>query len=254
MCESRSQCASFARNAAGGGRFHWGNGVASALLEVLWNMKRFLRSGRFGGFNLVELLVVIAIIAILAAMLLPAFRRAKIRGGPSCTNNLKQMGLALRQWAVDNGGKFPWRIPATNGGTADLVSSGVAYPHFLVASNELNTPRVLICRAEPKRLAATNWASFGNANLSYFVGVDASSASPQMILSGDDSFLVNGKKTKPGLLKLWSNSPVAWNPKQRHGEQGNTLFADGSVQSSGTTGLVQIFYATGMATNRLLMP
>src|SRR6266508_2242932 len=71
---------------------------------------------------------------------------ARLRSDPppkiSCVNNLKQIGLAFRQWALDNNDRFPFNVPANEGGTMEFCivdDDGFdrsAALHFQVMSNE----------------------------------------------------------------------------------------------------------------------
>lgn len=93
---------------------------------------------RQNAFTLVELLVVLAIIAILAAILFPAFNRAKESARQTnCATNLNQIYLAVQQYRQDNN-----RYPAT---LVDILGEGMKYDDGSTSGTQLgpNAPGYL---------------------------------------------------------------------------------------------------------------
>ena len=215
-------------------------------------MKRISCSPRPNAFTFVGLLIIIALLAILAAMLLPALAKAKQRAQRiNCVNNLKQCAISFMIWAGDNGDRFPMSVPATQGGTMEWVDGGNAFRHFQVMSNELNTPKILICPSDT-RSVVYRFRELENQNLSYFVGLDATNTLPQGLLTGDRN-VTNGLAPQRTVLALRADRPAGWTPAIHVG-QGNIGLTDGSVQQVTKTGLQSLLQSTGNRNNRIALP
>jgi competence protein ComGC len=207
-------------------------------------------------FSLKELLIVLAALVLLMGLFLPALAKAKAkRSKMSCAGVLRNVGLAFRVFATDNNDLFPVQLLTNAGGTLELIESGEVFRHFQVMSNELSTPKLLVCPvdgAQGRMEAARFDVGFTDENISYFVGLDANETLPDSILSGDRN-LEGGKYVGKRIFQFTSNNIARWGTNL-HVNRGNLVRGDGSVFEPRSADLPQVFDRSGILTNRLAIP
>jgi prepilin-type processing-associated H-X9-DG protein len=203
-------------------------------------MKLHLSKKRNQAWTIFEVFVVIATLAVLvsfAIILLPV-AAAKYRRSSriNCVSNLKQIGDACGIWAGNHDKRYPM----------SFFGSTNAAGYFQVMSNELGTPKILICPSDPEHISATNFQDdFNNSHISYFINPDADQSYPQEIMFGDANLAIDGVPVKSGLVTLPSDTHVSWTAT-RHINVGNIGYADGSIAEASDAGLQS---ALALATN-----
>ena len=207
-------------------------------------------------------------------MLLPALAKAKAKAQRiKCVNNLKNVGLAFRIFATDNGDRFPMGVSTNEGGSSEFTSiANGAYGHFLALSNELNTPKIVVCPSDSGKTEATNFLQVAtaavtkggrNGGVSYFVGLSADETQPQSLLSGDrnitndTSVPARADINKSEIVKMGTNQlatkGAGWT-KDIHQNSGNVAQGDGSVQQSTTSRLREALKNSGDDINQIQFP
>jgi prepilin-type processing-associated H-X9-DG protein len=212
------------------------------------------------GFTKCDLAIVIGTVAILvifAGLMLPWMSSPRPRASRvNCVSNLKQIGLGFRMWSNEHGDRFPWQVPAAEGGTKEFANIPMAALHFIVVSNEFNSPKILICSADTNKVRTNTWQGPLHLNLSYFAGLDGDETKPQTILSGDRNVSTNSDMLT-GLITVQNEAQVRWT-KDIHQHKGNIGLADGSVAQTSTDALRKVFRsALDVSSNaplRLILP
>lgn len=93
-------------------------------------------SGNERAFTVLELMLVVLIVAVLLALWLPTLKRVDKRSPQiHCVNNLKQVGLAFRIWADDNGDIYPMRYRTNDFDGPSLGNGKQMFIYFQVLSN-----------------------------------------------------------------------------------------------------------------------
>ena len=213
-------------------------------------------------FTRLELLASLAAVFLIACVTLPALGGAWNRSEQgTCLNNLRQIGRAYAEWGTGHDGQVPWCVSGPQGGTwpnEGLTSSlptprsyaGNPWFQFSWISNELGSPKILVCPADPKRRPAQDFSaspeggllhvSRRNNAISYSVGVDVQVISPTFLLAADRDLRVDslGHCSLGFSLvasAIWDTvsyqlSPnVAWT-NELHAASGNCLYLDGHAE------------------------
>lgn len=170
------------------------------------------------GFTLIELLVVIAIIAILAAILFPAFAKARESARrSSCASNLKQIGLAFMQYNQEYD-DHTMLVDETV--TPPVRWNNAVQPY-------IKSQQIFRCPSMPQETAPPDSDYVVNGFFTHALNMAVFQTPAEQILMTERAKDLDDTDYHP-----WKIADFQPNiEKARHLETSNYLFADGHVKS-----------------------
>src|SRR3989442_164 len=221
--------------------------------------RRALKDRSTVAFTRVEVLILAATVALLALLSLPLGARQQTVSTRSeqlvCMANLRHIGRAYQLWASDHDDQNPYLLDPSQGGIRGVLAANNVWYQFAWLSNELATPKVLVCPSDTNTIRIARDFSFSadggflnpsyrNNAASYFLSLHAFRDNPHAILAGDRNLQASSTGGACSSSGLSSVSSLPWDVS-RTGAGGS--FAP--VWSADGQHVAFISYAKDLTTN-----
>jgi hypothetical protein len=178
-------------------------GVPAIICGHIARRRTVQSPGQYGGAGFAKAGIILGYMSIVfsAVIIAMVLHAPSSRMGPrafrpppernDCQNNLRQIGLAFKVWALEHNDQFPFNVSTNQGGSLELCARDAdgfelnPLPHFLIISGDLSNPRFLACPNDSSKHPAADFSSLEPANVSYRLrtGTNINVDNPQEVLA-----------------------------------------------------------------------